>query len=80
MRCELGEQRLGAEAGISHSQSTHGLEQVIGRAGSANARCGRGRGVGADPVTSWDMAHSASHSSSLDDMTHRFQKFGFSLG
>eukprot|EP00964_Phaeocystis_antarctica_P044854 scaffold25789_cov51-Phaeocystis_antarctica.AAC.2 len=39
---QLGEQRLEAEVGLSDSQSTHGLEEGIGRAGFAHAtRVGR---------------------------------------
>eukprot|EP00964_Phaeocystis_antarctica_P017678 scaffold9782_cov58-Phaeocystis_antarctica.AAC.3 len=34
---QLGEQRLEAEVGVSHSQATHGLEECIGRAGFAHA-------------------------------------------
>eukprot|EP00964_Phaeocystis_antarctica_P153369 scaffold121620_cov69-Phaeocystis_antarctica.AAC.2 len=40
LRPQLGEQRLGAEVGISDAQSTHGLEEGVGRAGFAHASLG----------------------------------------
>ena len=40
---QLGEQRLEAEAGISHAQPTHRLKEGVGRAGFAHARCARRR-------------------------------------
>ena len=36
---ELGEQRLEAEVGLGHAQPAHCLEQGVGRAGLAHARC-----------------------------------------
>ena len=39
---QLGEQRLEAEVGLGHAQPAHGLEQGVGRARLAHARCPRG--------------------------------------
>eukprot|EP00964_Phaeocystis_antarctica_P080185 scaffold50058_cov60-Phaeocystis_antarctica.AAC.5 len=49
---QLGEQRLEAEVGLSHAQSTHGLDQGIGRARLAHATRDH-RAYRARRVTSW---------------------------